>query len=201
ILCLVAQKNWHLIEDCAHTLDGHYKGKLLGSIGDFGFHAIHKILPTTDGGILRNNNVNCNFEISPEEEGIKLSTLDVFNRSEMSRISAVREQNFNRYLERLPRENQHYRLLHTALPDGVVPLNFPVLIQNGKREQIYFKMIEKGAVPVALYHTLIPEVMSPEFSNTVAFSSMILNFPVHQDTLTEDVDRVCDTFFEILNQL
>ena len=62
-------------------------------------------------------------------------------------------------------------------------------------------MIEKGAVPVALYHTLIPEVMSPEFSNTVAFSSMILNFPVHQDTLTEDVDRVCDTFFEILNQL
>jgi perosamine synthetase len=47
-----------VIEDCAHACGGKYKGRMLGSIGDFGsfsFQAV-KNLATGDGGMLTTNN-------------------------------------------------------------------------------------------------------------------------------------------------
>ncbi len=47
-----------VVEDCAHACGGKYKGRMLGSIGDFGsfsFQAV-KNLSTGDGGMLVSNN-------------------------------------------------------------------------------------------------------------------------------------------------
>jgi perosamine synthetase len=58
ILKICNKYNLKLIEDCAHACGGSYKGKKLGSFGDFGcfsFHAV-KNLATGDGGMITTNN-------------------------------------------------------------------------------------------------------------------------------------------------
>jgi perosamine synthetase len=58
IMDLARAHNIAVIEDCAHACGGRYKGRMLGSIGDFGsfsFQAV-KNLATGDGGMLTTNN-------------------------------------------------------------------------------------------------------------------------------------------------
>tara|TARA_Y100000294_G_scaffold152735_1_gene151206 strand:- start:11 stop:1150 length:1140 start_codon:yes stop_codon:yes gene_type:complete len=51
------KKNMVVIEDCAHTCGGFYKGKKLGSWGDYGCFSFEdkKVITTGDGGILCTN--------------------------------------------------------------------------------------------------------------------------------------------------
>jgi len=44
--------NVMLIEDCAHALGARYKGKLVGTFGDFSIFSMYKCLPTMGGGFL-----------------------------------------------------------------------------------------------------------------------------------------------------
>ncbi|MCD4819034.1 MAG: DegT/DnrJ/EryC1/StrS family aminotransferase [Candidatus Cloacimonetes bacterium] len=58
IMDIAKKNNLYVIEDAAHACGGEYKGKKLGSIGDFGsfsFQAV-KNLSTGDGGMLLTNN-------------------------------------------------------------------------------------------------------------------------------------------------
>jgi perosamine synthetase len=58
IMDLAREHGLAVIEDCAHACGGKYKGRMLGSIGDFGsfsFQAV-KNLATGDGGMLTTNN-------------------------------------------------------------------------------------------------------------------------------------------------
>lgn len=58
IMELARENKLAVIEDCAHACGGRYKGRMLGSIGDFGsfsFQAV-KNLATGDGGMLCTNN-------------------------------------------------------------------------------------------------------------------------------------------------
>ncbi len=58
IMELAKENKLAVIEDCAHACGGKYKGRMLGSIGDFGsfsFQAV-KNLATGDGGMLCTNN-------------------------------------------------------------------------------------------------------------------------------------------------
>jgi len=57
IMDIANRHNLKVVEDCAHACGGEYKGKKLGSIGDFGsfsFQAV-KNLSTGDGGMLTTN--------------------------------------------------------------------------------------------------------------------------------------------------
>lgn len=58
ILPWAKKKNLIIIEDCAHTCGGVYKGKKLGSWGDFGCFSFEdkKVITTGDGGMLCFNN-------------------------------------------------------------------------------------------------------------------------------------------------
>ena len=58
IMQIAKEHNLVVIEDCAHATGGKYRGKMLGSIGDFGcfsFQAV-KNLATGDGGMVTLNN-------------------------------------------------------------------------------------------------------------------------------------------------
>jgi len=56
-----------LIEDCAHTQGGEYKGKKLGTFGDFGCFSFEekKGMTTGDGGILVSRNIKLINKIKP----------------------------------------------------------------------------------------------------------------------------------------
>lgn len=52
------EKNLKVIEDCAHTAGGMYKGKMLGTWGDIGCYSFEekKLMTTGDGGMMVTNN-------------------------------------------------------------------------------------------------------------------------------------------------
>ncbi|MFX0203648.1 MAG: DegT/DnrJ/EryC1/StrS family aminotransferase, partial [Candidatus Hodarchaeota archaeon] len=58
IAYICKKNNVFLIEDCAHTLSSKHGGKYLGEFGDFSLFSIHKVLPTTNGGFLKINNLS-----------------------------------------------------------------------------------------------------------------------------------------------
>src|SRR5574343_1267822 len=190
IIAFCQSKNITLIEDCAHTLHGFHNNQQLGTFGAFAFHSIHKILPTDDGGLLVDNSSEIHFSISPENEGIKQETLSTFSLALHREIAKNRQQNYRRYLALLE-PNELLELMQARLSEGIVPLNFPILIKNGLREKLYFDLIEKGITTSALYYRMIPQIQENEFPESYTISGSILNLPVHQDTTLEQVDFIC----------
>lgn len=185
-------QNITLIEDCAHTLHGSYKNQQLGTFGKFSFHSIHKILPTDDGGLLVDNSDEINFNILPENEGIKQETLSTFSLALHNNIVQTRIENYRRYLALLE-PNSKIIFMHAKLLEGVVPLNFPIRIQGGMRKKLYYDLIEKGITTAALYYRLIPQIDENRFEESHAISASILNLPVHQDTTVDHVEFICNT--------
>ena len=51
------EKGLRVIEDCAHTVGGYYKGKMLGTWGDIGCYSFEekKLMTTGDGGMMVTN--------------------------------------------------------------------------------------------------------------------------------------------------
>ena len=80
VMDIAKKYNLKVVEDCAHACGGEYKGRKLGSIGDFGsfsFQAV-KNLSTGDGGMLTTNNkVAYDFLMKYRWVGI---TKDTFSR-------------------------------------------------------------------------------------------------------------------------
>jgi dTDP-4-amino-4,6-dideoxygalactose transaminase len=189
-----------LIEDCAHTLTGTFKGQKLGSYGQFAFHSIHKILPTDDGGILVDNTGINNFNFSPDDEGIKMETIAFYALAKHEEISQRRIENYNLYLKLLEKA-EIIELLHPVLEEGIVPLNFPILIKNGQREKLYFELEKAGIVTCALYYQLIPQLSKSEFPISFTLSESILNLPVHQDTEDTDIEYICKTINSLVKSL
>lgn len=57
IMNFARSKNLRVIEDCAHTAGGEYKGKILGTWGDIGCYSFEekKCMTTGDGGMICSN--------------------------------------------------------------------------------------------------------------------------------------------------
>jgi len=53
---LCKSRGLYLMEDCAHALLSSYRGRYLGTIGDFGVLSMQKFLPVPNGGVLLMNN-------------------------------------------------------------------------------------------------------------------------------------------------
>lgn len=73
-------RNIYLVEDCSQATGTKYKGKMVGSIGDFNIHSFHnKLIASGEGGMITTNNTKLakRFEIlknpasvnRPEEMG------------------------------------------------------------------------------------------------------------------------------------
>lgn len=198
VLTFCAENSIRIIEDCAHTLDGRFKNNLLGTFGTYAFHSIHKVLPTTDGGILINNSADQNFQIEAKEEGIKIETIEQFVNSDLNRISNVRIKNFNHWTQIL-HGIEGVTPMYDYLLNGNVPLNFPILVSNNKRESLYFYLMEHEAPTSALYYQMIPQISQVEFPMSYEISKNILNLPLHQDTTFSEIERISDLIKQFFN--
>lgn len=197
ILNSCSERNITLVEDCAHTLNGNFQGKPLGSFGAYAFHAIHKVLPTTDGGILVDNSAVPNFTIDAVEEGIKTETIAQFANSDLAAIAEKRRANFNKWASVLEDCN-YLQAMYTEPLEGIVPLNFPVIIKHEQREALYFYLMEQEAPTCALYYKMIPQIAEETYPLSHRISRSILNLPTHQDTSLDDIERMAaaiNTFF------
>lgn len=178
-----------LLEDCAHSLDSRHCGRRLGEFGDFSFFSIHKIVPTKAGGILQINNEEYGSLFDAAIEDIAPADLAQFARTDLEKVSSIRRNNYNRYLDLFDRSSP-FEILFTELPTGVVPLNFPILVKNYSREKLYYELIERGVITVSLYYQMIAELPKEEFCISYSISNSILNLPVHQDIQFEDIEEI-----------
>jgi dTDP-4-amino-4,6-dideoxygalactose transaminase len=169
-----------VIEDCAHTLLGGLQGRRLGTYGDYAIFSIHKSTATVDGGYLLDHTGKLEGEALPEELRISPATLAEFADTDVSASSYQRLRNYQivaGWLSSIPQLEP----IFDKVPVGAVPLNFPVIVGEGKREQLYFNLIKRNILPTALYHTLIPEIASERFPQSYFVSANILNLPTHAD--------------------
>ena len=188
-----------LIEDCAHTIQGKFQNILLGTIGDFSFNSIHKLIATPNGGILKINNPKY-FNLILKENLIDYDSLAQFINTDLTETSKKRIENYNYYLGHLPKQSKFYSIMFENLAKGTVPLNFPICIKNFDRFKFYNILIEKGVITVSLYYQLIKELDSKQYPISFNISKEILNLPVHQDITFEDIDFIISKMCEIENE-
>jgi len=201
VIKICKSNNLLLIEDCAHTLSGMYDGKLLGDYGDYSFFSIHKVLATETGGALKLNNTNFDIPvISEENERMDRETLEQFLKSDIHGISIKRRENYN-YLLGLLSNVDEIEVLYPKLEEGIVPMNFPIIVKNGKREKLYFKLIEKDITLIALYYRLIEEIDRNKFPISYEISDSILNLPIHQDITDQDLDLLAEELKNCLKEI
>ena len=175
-----------LIEDCAHSISSNINNIPIGQFGNFALFSLHKIFAGKTGGILQVNNNELNFY---NRINIDMEDLIQFINSDINAISTNRRKNYEYYLKKLNNTN-HYEIFYNELPKNTVPLNFPILIKNLDRFEVYKKLIEINVPCVSLWHTLIKEINQNLYPISQKISSSILNLPVHQDITTEDIDYI-----------
>lgn len=183
-------KNIVLIEDCAHSFTSNINKRKIGTFGDFAFFSIHKIVPTKNGGILKCNSTNSQISnfLTPDDI-IYFDDLIDYSRSDYEQIVKKRVENYKYYLKHWT-AIKHINPLYPQLPEGIVPLNFPIIIEDGLREKIYFDLIEKGVITCSLYYRMIEEISKDDYPVSYDISFKILNLPVHQDTEFADIELI-----------
>ncbi len=192
--------NVKVIEDCAHTLMGGLEGRRLGSFGDFAIFSVHKSTAAVDGGFFYDHQGAFDeFELT-EPLLISAETLTEFVNTDIEAVSRHRLRNYQT-VQRWVRSIPQLILMFDTIPDNAVPLNCPVIVESGKREQLYFSMIESGVLPTALYHTLIPEIAVERFPEAHFVSANILNLPTHADISDADLPRYEKALRDAVNEV
>lgn len=188
-----------LVEDCAHAFQLTLPQERLGNNGDFSFYSLHKYLATKSGGVLRNNNTSIELPPIPEEGRIAVSVLEQFIKTDKPAVAARRRANYKLYEDYL-QDVSGIEIMY-ELRDHDVPHNFPLTVKNGLRERLYFYLIEKGIVTIALYYRLIDQIKEDSFPVSFQVSGSILNLPVHQDTTEDDVVLICNEIKAFFKQV
>lgn len=169
-----------VIEDCAHTLLGGLEGRRLGSYGDYAIFSIHKSTATADGGFCLDHAGLLDAASLAPSMRIAPATLAEFADTDLEASARHRLRNYEavqQWVASLPQLTPMF----DRIPAGAVPLNFPVIVSQGKREQLYINLIGREILPTALYHTLIPEISAQQFPHSHFVRTNILNLPTHAD--------------------
>ena len=190
-----------LIEDCAHSLYSKYNQTLLGDFGDFSFYSLHKVLPTETGGMFKINNKKYQFKNSfiEDEHKISIDSLETLASYDAEKANQQIEKNYHTMAKELNKING-IKVLFPELPNGIIPMNLPVYIESMKREDFYFKMLDKDITLIALYYRLIDDIDSLKFQNSFKISNKIINFPVNQDITVEEIFKITKKTKEILEE-
>ena len=169
-----------VIEDCAHTLLGGLGGRRLGTYGDYAIFSVHKSIASHDGGFFLDNRADLSaFPLDPAHR-ISAGTLATLANTDVRSASEQRLRNYHQVASWV-RDLPGVELMFDEIPEYAVPLNCPIIVSNGKREALYFALIEADILPTALYHTLIPAIGPTLFPDSAFVSNNILNLPTHPD--------------------
>jgi dTDP-4-amino-4,6-dideoxygalactose transaminase len=191
-LCI--RHNVILVEDCAHAFRLGLKNQKIGSYGDFSFYSLHKYLATISGGALKVNTDKFNIDPLVASKKASADVLEQYATTDLEKVANLRKQNFRSY-EGLLCKSDEIEVMY-KLGDDDIPNSFPILIKNGKREKLYFYLMNKGIPTVALYYRLISEISKEKYPQAFEISDEILNLPVHQDIIYDDIKNICNCILD-----
>ncbi|SNR75939.1 aminotransferase class V-fold PLP-dependent enzyme [Lutibacter flavus] len=194
IINLCKQYNVITVEDCAHLYNYNlYDFSKVGLNSDFIFYSLHKNFPLNDGGAFIQNNLNLK---RPNVSTIKLKSNISFKISKYDSIAIAKKriENFI-YLENLLVGIPCLRSLKKIGSEDI-PNSYPIIVENGLREKLYFWLLDNNMTVIALYYRLISPLNKKEFKSMKAISDSILNLPVHQDITKSDLFNLTEKIKE-----
>jgi dTDP-4-amino-4,6-dideoxygalactose transaminase len=174
---LCKEYNVKIIEDCAHSLQSGTKiNSKLGKIGDYSIFSIHKTLHTRTGGFY----YDLKKDLRTRKTKIDKKVFNEFALTDINDLLSNRYNNF-KFVYNLIKNKKNVKNFFDSIPVDYIPLNCPIIVKEGFREKLYLSLIKNSIIPTALYHTLIKQVYTSEFKDTVFLSKNILNLPTHQN--------------------
>jgi len=188
-----------VLEDEAHALYSDWVSGICGRLGDAAIFSLHKMLPFDYGGWLALNrslepSIITQLLQSPLRNPLPYDPLNY----DWYSIAAARREHAQKLLELLSPINDRIRPLYTILPEGVVPQTLPVIVTEHSRDDLYFKMNERGFGVVSLYHTLIEAIQPAEFPDSHWLAKHIMNLPVHQDIVPQALEAMVEQLTRIV---
>lgn len=186
---LCAARDVLLVEDCCHCLGASLDGRALGETGDYAMVSLHKVLPSAAGGFLQANGDRRLPTELPDGRTIDSRDLAVLADADVAEAARRRRRNYRALADRVA-ALPGVRLFHDDLPDGAVPLNLPILVEEADRFEVYKAMRAREVGVVALYHTLVDALDPGAFPGAFRLSERILNLPVHQELDAGHMDRI-----------
>lgn len=186
IIRICKKYNLMVVEDCAHLYNYNlFEYSDAGTFGDFAFYSLHKNFPFDEGGMLIQNNLEIkSLEISPSKLPYKL-VMDLI-KYDAKAIGNKRKENF-KAIDDLIRNMPGIESFK-KMKEGDIPHNYPIIVNNGLREKLYFWLIEKNVPLIALYYRLIDPLQDEKYISMQKISNNILNLPVHQDIKLKDLE-------------
>ena len=175
-----------LVEDCAHCC--FTPTNQAGSVGDFSYYSLHKFFPTETGGILRSNCSTSSASLVDENARCKIDVLEQISRTDITAVIQKRRDNYQ-YLENAI-INVRGITPFWKLDTRTIPHDFPILVSDNRRENLYFHLKDRGLVTIALYYRLVDEIDAQLYPASFGVSNNILNLPIHQDTSRQDLDAL-----------
>lgn len=186
-----------LIEDCAHCMPCSYERNDIGLTGNFSLFSIHKVLPVKDGGILR---INSSAILPPicGKNKITNESLELYSTACFEDICAIRIRNYQKLSKYLSSIKGIARLC-PEIDRETVPFNFPILIKEKARFDIYNLLRERGVEAIALYYKLVPEIGIEDYPVSHEISTRILNLPIHQEIGDPELITIAETLEDVVS--
>jgi dTDP-4-amino-4,6-dideoxygalactose transaminase len=176
-----------IIEDEAHAMLSDLVGAACGRLGDVCLYSLHKLLPMNSGGMLVRNHIG--EAPAPGADAGALWSHDLWSH-DLAAIASARRRNARRLYESLGDLDHDIEPLWPSLSEGEVPQTLPVRLLRANRDGVYHDMNRAGYGVVSLYHTLIDAIGPSDFPASHRLARRILNLPVHQDILSEQLDAM-----------
>jgi dTDP-4-amino-4,6-dideoxygalactose transaminase len=181
-----------LIEDFAHDLSSINQLTNF-DINKFSIFSCHKWIASNGGGFITSHPKNLEKIIL---EQMQVFDAEVYMNTDLHTVFQKRWENF-RYLD--TRLNNLKKLKKFKVDDGnmTCPLNLPMLALNADvRHGLYGFLSSTGFQPTSLYHHLTTELNEVEFPTSFEISRTIVNLPVHQDYMLEQMEALADLLIE-----
>ncbi|MCV2369883.1 DegT/DnrJ/EryC1/StrS family aminotransferase [Roseateles oligotrophus] len=194
---LCSSANAILVEDCAHAFHLEASKSTLGQVGDFAFYSLHKYIATDSGGFLKTNIKTLELLPLPPEAAADIAVVAQYALTDFEAVKRVRRCNYELYAQLLAPVTQIEIMF--ALASDEIPQTFAIRVRNSRREALYFHLMHQGMPTTALYYRMIDEIHASEHPESHSIASEILNLPVHQDTTTEDVEKLCASIIVFFN--
>jgi len=190
IVKVCKQYNVIVVEDCAHLYNYNLiEYSDVGTFGDFAFYSLHKNFPFIEGGMLVQNNLEIkSTHFTPTKKTHQLATQWI--EYDAKAIAEKRIENF-KIIQNLINNIAGVKSLKT-IKDGDIPHNYPIIIENGLREKLYFWLMDKNVPLIALYYRLVDPLQVEKYISMQIISNNILNLPVHQDITFEDIKYIIE---------
>lgn len=216
LLLIAAKHHLWVIEDCAQAQGAKYKGKTVGSLGQFGafsFFPSKNLTVLGDGGcittnnepvaerlrMLRNHGRQGKYEHEFPGYNVRFNEIN----AAIGRVMLKRLDEFNEHRRKIAaRYNERLQSLVRTPPerDWAKAVYHMYVIRCERREELQ-KFLKEREIETGIHYPkpnhLQPAVTAkfpyiPKLPRTEQLVKEILSLPIHGQMAMDDVDRVCD---------